>query len=345
MSHSTSMESEDKVTLVVSEDEVGLRLDFALTRLLELIPSRSFAQKLLESQAVLVSGKLRKSSWILKADDVIEVDLSALKPPPSVPQPQTIPLDIIFEDKDILVINKPAGLVVHPGAGVPDGTLVNAVLAHTGATLPSLGDPLRAGLVHRLDRDTSGVMVVAKTQRALTELSRQFAEHAQLRRYLALVFGEPTHTPRVVETWHGRDPKNRLKYAVLPEGQGKSARMQIKTEKVFAGGKASLVVCELYTGRTHQIRVQMAHLGHGLLGDALYGASATSGSATGANAMMKDKPLWAKVRAAAPRQMLHAALLGITHPVSGERLEFEIQPPQDFQVLEKLLGDCGAEKT
>ncbi len=336
----TSRASDDKITLVVSEDDIGRRLDFALTRLVEFIPSRSFAQKLIDAQAVLVSGKPRKSSWILREGEVIEVDLVALRPAPSVPQPQTIPLDIVFEDADILVINKPVGLVVHPGAGVPDGTLVNAVLAHTGATLPSLGDPLRAGLVHRLDRDTSGVMVVAKTQRALTELSRQFAEHTQLRRYLALVFGEPSPSPRVVETWHGRDPNNRLKYTVLPEGQGKIARMQIKTERVFAEGKASLVVCELYTGRTHQIRVQMTHLGHGLLGDAVYGAAA-SGTSKGGAALMKDKALWAKVRAAATRQMLHAALLGITHPLTGERLCFETQPPQDFQFLEKLLGDFG----
>jgi 23S rRNA pseudouridine1911/1915/1917 synthase len=342
VNHSISQANEDKVTFNVTTDDIGRRLDHALTRFFELIPSRSFAQKLIEAQAVLVNGQLRKSSWLLRQGDVIEVDLTALRPPPAVPQPQAIPLEIIFEDSDILVINKPAGLVVHPGAGVPDGTLVNAVLAHTGATLPSLGDPLRAGLVHRLDRDTSGVMVVAKSQRALTELSRQFAEHAQLRRYHALVFGEPKPGAQAVETWHGRDPNHRLRYAVLPQGHGKIARMQIKTEKVFADGKASLVVCELYTGRTHQIRVQMAHLGHGLLGDAMYGAAASSSAGTAA--LMRDKALWAKVRALATRQMLHAAVLGITHPTTGERLLFETQPPQDFQVLEKMLSDFAEQR-
>lgn len=340
MNHSTPPSSEEKVSLAVSEDCEGSRLDHALTRLLEDIPSRSFAQKLIDAGAVLVAGKQRKCSWILRSSDVIEVDLSALRPPPAVPLPQALPLDVVFEDEQILVVNKPVGLVVHPGAGVPDGTLVNAVLAHTGMTLPSLGDPLRAGLVHRLDRDTSGVMVVAKTQKALTELSRQFAEHTQLRRYLALVFGALQQSPRDVATWHGRDPKNRLKYAVQPEGQGKIARMKVQTEQIFADGKASLVSCELYTGRTHQIRVQMAHLGHGLLGDVMYGA-ASSGYAGHPTALMKDKPLWAKVRAVASRQMLHAAVLGLTHPVTGERLLFQTQPPQDFQLVEKNLRDFG----
>ena len=334
MSSPKNDEHTEKVALAVPEDCDGLRLDSALTRLVELIPSRSFAQKLIEAHAVQVNYQLRRSSWRVKFNELIEIDLRFLRPPPAHPNPQSIPLDILFEDDDILVINKAAGMVVHPGAGVPDGTLVNAVLAHTGFTLPSLGDPLRAGLVHRLDRDTSGVMVVAKSQKALTELSRQFAEHTQLRRYRALVFGSLQHSPQIVETWHGRDPKHRLKYSVLPVGQGKLARMKVESEAVYARGFASKVICELYTGRTHQIRVQMTSLGHGLLGDALYGPSA-GGSVV---PLMREKNFWVKVREAASRQMLHACVLGLTHPSTGERLQFETKPPEDFQLLEEILG-------
>ncbi|MEY2988242.1 MAG: hypothetical protein RJB13_1763 [Pseudomonadota bacterium] len=325
---------DDTAELNVPYDCVGLRLDVALARLFDFIPSRSFGQKLIESGAVLVSGSQRRPSWKLFENETIAIKLSAIRPPPSFPLPQSIPLNVVFEDDDILVINKTVGLVVHPGAGVPDGTLVNAVLAHTGCTLPSLGDPLRAGIVHRLDRDTSGIMVVAKSQLALTDLSRQFAEHSQLRRYVALVFGAMNPTEQTIETWHGRDPKNRLRYASVAEGQGKLARMKVRTMQVFAGGRASLVECELYTGRTHQIRVQMAHIGHGLLGDSLYGPAAASGAGT---ALTKDKGLWARVRASSSRQMLHAAVLGLRHPKSGESLTFKADPPADFMLLSELL--------
>jgi 23S rRNA pseudouridine1911/1915/1917 synthase len=323
----------------VLPDCAGLRLDVALHRLVEFIPSRSFAQRLIDCNAVTVNGKARRASWSLMEGDQIEVDVSALRPPSSTPQPQNIHLDVLFEDHDLLVLNKPAGLVVHPGAGVPDGTLVNAVLAHTGLTLPCLGDdPLRAGIVHRLDRDTSGVMVVAKTQLALSGLSQQFSQHSQLRRYRALVFGVPDRPFQTVETWHGRDPKNRLKYAVLPEGQGKIARMTVRVDRVYAGDQASAVICELYTGRTHQIRVQLSSLKHGLLGDSLYGQAAAPES-SGVPALIRDKVLWAKIRELATRQMLHAMVLGFRHPATGDQLNFECEPPEDFKRLEKFLSE------
>lgn len=327
-------DTDDTAQLTVPLDCVGVRLDIALVRLFEFVPSRSFAQKLIDAGAVGVSGSQRRASWKLSEHETITISLDAVRPPPSIPLPQSIPLDVVFEDDDILVINKAVGLVVHPGAGVPDGTLVNAVLAHTGCTLPSLGDPLRAGIVHRLDRDTSGIMVVAKSQLALTELSRQFAEHSQLRRYCAVVFGSLTPAEQTVETWHGRDPKNRLRYASVAEGQGKMARMKVRTTQVFAAGRASQVECELYTGRTHQIRVQMAHIGHGLLGDSLYGPSAASGA--GAQ-LTRDKALWARVKAASVRQMLHAAVLGVKHPRTGIELIFKADPPSDFRALCELL--------
>ncbi|MFZ9519445.1 MAG: RluA family pseudouridine synthase [Silvanigrellaceae bacterium] len=332
-----SAEKIEVESFVVESDNVGLRLDVFLFKLVDFIPSRSFAQKLIDCHAVKVNGKPKRSSWCLLKGEVVQVDVSMLRPPPSVPSPQKMNLDILFEDDDILVVNKPAGLVVHPGAGVPDGTLVNAILAHTGATLPSLGDPLRAGLVHRLDRDTSGVMVVAKTQTALTGLSQQFASHSQLRRYRALVFGVPPANIHNVETWHGRDPKNRLRYCVQPEGQGKIARMNVHVDQSLAGGLASAVVCELHTGRTHQIRVQLSHLGFGLLGDSLYGQSANSNS-QGSTPLQREKSLWPRVREAAQRQMLHAVELGIEHPVSRQPMLFQKEPPKDFESLEKMLA-------
>lgn len=337
-------ESTDELSAVESFDvpleSVGLRLDVVLSRLAEFIPSRAFAQKLIDCGAVTVSGKIRRASWKLLDGETIQINSSALRPAPSIPNPQKIDLNVIFEDDDILVVNKPAGLVVHPGAGVPDGTLVNAVLAHTGGTLPSLGEPSRAGLVHRLDRDTSGVMVVAKSQTALTDLAAQFARHTQLRRYRALVFGSPAPQTQEIETWHGRDPKNRLKYAVLPQGEGKIAKMRMQVDAVFAGGMASAVTCELYTGRTHQIRVQLSHLKHGLLGDIVYGQGALSAKSEAAP-LMRDKMLWPKVCALAQRQMLHASVLGLTHPRTRKELLFQSDPPDDFKTLEDLLIHSG----
>ena len=257
----------------------------------------------------------------MQTGDILRVDLSFLQTRSEIPQAESIPLHIVFEDEDLLVINKPVGMVVHPGAGVFSGTLVNAVLAHCGATLPSLGEPARAGIVHRLDRDTSGVMVVAKSQLALTELSRQFADHSQKRIYMALVYGKPEKSGHI-ETWHGRDPRNRIKYASLPEGQGKKAILDFRLRETFHAGLVSMVECELYTGRTHQIRVQMTSLKHPLLGDSLYGTPSPS--------LKANKELWAALQILLTRQMLHAHLLGFRHPRTGQVLTFECPPPPDF---------------
>ena len=310
------------------------RLDVVVTRCIEQVPSRSFAARLIEKGYVRVDGRTAKPSLKIEPRHTVEIDLSFLdaaeaQAAEAVPRAEPIPLAIVFEDADVLVVNKQAGLVVHPGAGVPNGTLVNAVLAHCGVTLPTLGEPGRAGIVHRLDRDTSGVMVVAKSQRALTELSRQFATHAQDRRYLALCYGVPDPAAGEIETWHGRDPRNRLRYAVQPDGQGKRARLAYAIKETFAGEAASLVECRLFTGRTHQIRVQLTHLHHPLLGDALYGSPHAS--------LQRRKALWAALRACATRQMLHAAFLAFTHPATGEALSFAVEPPADFAESLRLL--------
>ena len=205
-----------------------LRFDVALCRIFDDVPSRSFAAKLINAGLALLNDKKCKPSRNVTAGAEVSLDVSFLTELTEAPQAENIPLEIIYEDHDLLVIHKPAGLVVHPGAGVRTGTLVNAVLAHCGSTLPSLGGPVRAGIVHRLDRDTSGCMVVAKSQLALTKLAEQFANHTQERTYHALVYGTPANDFGSIETWHGRHPTQRLQYAVVAEGKGKKALLNFK---------------------------------------------------------------------------------------------------------------------
>jgi 23S rRNA pseudouridine1911/1915/1917 synthase len=308
----------------------NLRLDVVVTQLYGEIPSRAVAAKLIEGGAVLLNGRPAKCSVRTAAGDTIALNTALLENPSTPPEPQAIPLDILFEDAEILVINKPAGLVVHPGAGVRDGTLVNAVLAHCGQGLPTLGGPARAGIVHRLDKETSGVMVVAKTLRALSGLSCQFARHEQTRRYLALVNGVPVPAEGLIATWHGRDPKHRIRFAVLAEGVGKEARMRYETREIFSD-YCSLQACSLFTGRTHQIRVQMRHVGCALLGDTLYGAPHPR--------LRNDKALWVRLEPLLVRQMLHAELLTLQHPVSSEPMNFVAPPPADFERVLALLRE------
>lgn len=323
----------DPIRFVITEDNASQRLDVILNQLVEEIPSRSFGAKLIGAGFVTLNGRAARPSSRPAAGDVLELDASCLTPADLPPQPENIPLSIVFEDGDLLVVDKPPGLVVHPGAGVSSGTLVNAVLAHCGATLPSLGGPVRAGIVHRLDRDTSGVMVVAKTQRALTGLSAQFAEHSHGRKYQALVFRTPQPEQGHVETNHGRDPRNRLKFAVVGAGQGKRAALHYQTLQKFSGGLFSLIECELETGRTHQIRVQMTHLGCPLIGDALYGAVPEQ--------VRNRTQVWANLRRIAQRQMLHATSLTLRHPVTGTSLAFQAKLPEDFLAVLNFLHALG----
>ena len=188
---------------------------------------------------------------------------------------------------------------------------------------------MRPGIVHRLDRDTSGVMVVAKSQIALTNLSKQFADHSQIRIYNAIIFGELNPKEGKIETWHGRDPKNRLKYSVQEEGVGKKALLNYATIKNLCGNLCSLISCKLYTGRTHQIRVQMSYMNHGIIGDALYTKTPQS--------IINNKELSAMINKNVSRQMLHATHLGFKHPVSGENLSFDVPYPEDFQNILTLL--------
>ncbi|MAO55390.1 MAG: RNA pseudouridine synthase, partial [Rhodospirillaceae bacterium] len=237
---------------------------------------------------------------------------------PAEPEGQDIPLDVVYEDDDLIVIDKPAGLVVHPAAGNADGTLVNALLAHCKGSLSGIGGVERPGIVHRLDKDTSGLMVAAKTDAAHRGLAKQFEDHSIDRAYLAVVWGVPRPTEGEVEGNIGRDPKNRKKMAVVGEGRGKYAKTYYKVVERL-GMRASLVECRLATGRTHQIRVHMASLGHPVVGDPLY--AGRHGRQTGPSGALPEDVK--KTLSDGKGQALHAYILGFNHPVTGERLQFE----------------------
>nr|WP_237213202.1 RluA family pseudouridine synthase [Roseomonas sp. NPKOSM-4] len=248
---------------------------------------------------------------------------------PAAPKPEAIPLAILFEDRDLIVLDKPAGLVVHPAPGNQAGTLVNAVLAHAGEDLSGIGGEARPGIVHRLDKDTSGVMVVAKSERAHTALSAAFASRDLDREYLALVWGLPAAAAGEIEAPIGRHPTDRKRMAVVTRG-GKPALTRWRLERAF-GTAAALLRCRLATGRTHQIRVHLAHAGHPLVGDPVY-LRRTPAAARLLPESLRDALL------AFPRQALHAASLGFRHPVTGQALSFQTPMPSDMAALVDLLG-------
>ena len=250
--------------------------------------------------------------------------LTQPEPVPAIPQPQDIPFTILFEDRHLIVLDKPAGLVVHPAPGHEDGTLVNALLAHCGNTLPGIGGERRPGIVHRLDRDTSGVMVVAKTEQALATLSAAFAARDIERAYTALVWGIPDPASGEIEGAIGRDPRDRKRMALVTRG-GRAALTRYATRQVFHAA-ISLLECRLATGRTHQIRVHLSAVGHPVVGDPVYLRRIP--------AISRCVPEPARGRLLDfPRQALHAAVLGFRHPATGADLRFETELPDDFKAL------------
>ena len=319
---------------VAGADATGQRLDQVLAALAGPDLSRSRVQALIKAGQVTVGGRtVTEPKAKLSGGEEIVVNLPP--PEPAMPQGEDIPLDILFEDDEVIVVNKPAGLVVHPGAGNPAGTLVNALIRHCGASLSGIGGVARPGIVHRLDKDTSGVMVVAKTDRAHRVLSEAFADHGRTgeleRAYLAVVWRAPPRRSGTIETFLGRSSHDRLKQAVVREGQP-DARHAVTHYEVLEtfGAEASLVECRLETGRTHQIRVHMSHIGHPLIGDRDYGAAFR----TKANRL--PEPVKAVVDAF-PRQALHAAMLAFEHPATGEVMRFEADMPQDMQALAEAM--------
>jgi len=317
---SLAMSGEESIiegTIAVS----GQRLDKALADASGL--SRERIKALLGEGRVMLDGKpaTQPSS---KPDAGLPFRIAIPEAAPAEASPQDIPLTIVFEDEHLLVIDKPAGLVVHPAAGNPDGTLVNALLHHCKGQISGIGGVARPGIVHRIDKDTSGLLVVAKKDKAHEGLSRQFADHSIERAYLALVAGHPTPPAGTVTGAIARSNMNRKKMAIVDDGRGKHAVTHYRTLRQFDG--ASLVECRLETGRTHQVRVHMSSIGHALLGDQTYGRTPKS-----------LKPLLADENFA--RQALHAARLGFVHPVSGENLRFESDIPPDMEALiERLNG-------
>jgi 23S rRNA pseudouridine1911/1915/1917 synthase len=314
------------------DDHAGWRLDRFLAAALPDF-SRSRLQQLLESGAVsLGAATIKDANHRVKPGDGFTVTV----PPtaPAVPQGQDIPLEVVYEDKDLIVINKPAGLVVHPAAGNPDGTLVNALIAHCGTDALAIGGEARPGIVHRLDKDTSGLLVAAKTERAMASLAKQFANHTIERAYNAVVWGAPRDSTGMIESQIGRSPFDRKRMAVL-RGGGKLARTRYKVLEKFGPGDrpfASLIECRLETGRTHQIRVHLTHLGHPLIGDPQYGRSRTAPRGK------SDAELHAFSAAAGfSRQALHAFVLGFQHPSLHKTLRFEAPWPADFADLVAAL--------
>lgn len=331
-----SAHNEDTGRLIVlTADAAGQRLDQWLAAALGPDVSRSRVQALIRQGAVTVAGRpVDEPKRKLAAGETVEVELP--EPEPAEPQGEDIPLSILYEDDELIVIDKPAGLVVHPGAGNWTGTLVNALIHHCGDSLSGIGGVRRPGIVHRLDKDTSGVLVAAKTDRAHKALSQHFADHGRdgelERAYVALVWGAPARPSGTIDTHLGR-AADRLRRAVVPQARddARHAVTHFSVLERFGRQKdgsftASLVECRLETGRTHQIRVHMANIGHPLVGDRDYG----QGFRSKANRL--PEPLAARA-SGFPRQALHARLLAFRHPATHMLMRFEAPVPQDMADL------------
>ena len=325
-----------RFSFVVAEEQAGARLDRFLAERAEIAAahlSRTRVKSLIEDGRVCVCGRaILDASRRLSVGDAVTLDVPPAEP--AEPQGEDIALAIVFEDAHLLVIDKPAGLVVHPASAHESGTLVNALIAHCGNSLSGIGGVRKPGIVHRIDKGTSGLLVVAKTDAAHIGLSRLFADHGRklslTREYAAFVWGVPERAHGVIDAPIGRHATHRERMAVVPAARGREAITHWRTRETY--GVAARIVCRLETGRTHQIRVHMAHIGHPLIGDATYGAGFKT----------KTSLLAPKARALAEglgRQALHAATLGFTHPATKEELMFESPLPQDLAALREALAE------
>ncbi len=302
---------------IAAPEDAGARLDAFLAGKME--KTRSSVQKLIEEENVRLNGAPAAKNARLREGDRVE----ATEPPPEVldVKPQNIPLDIVYEDQDLLVVNKPKGVVVHPAAGNPDGTLVNALLFHCGDSLSGINGVIRPGIVHRIDKDTSGLLIVAKNDRAHQSLAEQIAVHSFTRIYNAVVYGIVKEEEGTVSAPIGRHPTDRKRMAVLSSG-GREAVTHYRVLERFPG--FTLVECRLETGRTHQIRVHMAHIGHPVAGDPVYGPKKCITELQG--------------------QCLHARVIGFIHPATGEYLEFDSGLPPYFERFLEKLRRSGKER-
>lgn len=304
------MQESDMITFAAEADDVGKRIDvFAAENYEEL--SRSGLKKIIDGGGVTVNNKTVKANYKLRTGDIVTMNI-----PESVPLeiiPQNIPLDILYEDDDVIVINKPQGMVVHPAPGHYTDTLVNALLYHCGDSLSGINGIMRPGIVHRIDMDTSGVIMAAKNNNAHRSLALQLAEHSITRKYNAIVYNNIKEDEGTIDKPLGRNPSDRKKMAVVPGGRRAVTHYRVLDRL----GKFTYIEAQLETGRTHQIRVHMTYAGHPLLGDSVYGP--------------KKQPFNLK------GQVLHARVLGFVHPVTGKYMEFESPLPEYFQ---KLLERC-----
>ncbi|MFZ2447012.1 MAG: RluA family pseudouridine synthase [Syntrophobacteraceae bacterium] len=311
-------------SFVVSSEQQGRRIDRFLS---ELIPelSRSHLKRLIVDELVRVNGAVVKPSYETRTGDIVHAAVPRPDPETAL-TPQPMSLDVLFEDEDLLVVNKPPGLVVHPGAGHTEGTLVHGLLAHS-PRLALQGSPLRPGIVHRLDKDTSGALVIAKSERAYLDLIKQFKEHGVRKEYLALVYGSPATREGEIRTLLGRHPTERKKIAVV-RGGGREALSRWKVDKDW--GEASLLRVGIVTGRTHQIRVHLSHINHPVIGDETYGGGKRRAKS------VRSESIRAIVLKA-DRQMLHARRLEFRHPATGAIISATAPLPEDFaRIVEGL---------
>ncbi|MDD6255156.1 MAG: RluA family pseudouridine synthase [Eubacteriales bacterium] len=304
----------DPVVVTITEQESGRRLDSVLSERFSSM-TRSYIQKLIAEGCVSAGeGAKAVKNYKVRPGDVFTASI----PEPEVldVEPENIPLDIVYEDSDIIVVNKPQGMVVHPATGNSSGTLVNALMYHCGDSLSTINGIIRPGIVHRIDKDTSGLIVAAKSDRAHEGLAKQFAVHSIIRRYRAVVYNNIREDEGSVDANIGRSTRDRKKMAVVPAGRGRRAVTHYRV--LERAGAFTYIECRLETGRTHQIRVHMAYTGHPLLGDPLYGPRKKAFGIEG--------------------QVLHAKVLGFVHPVTGENMLFDSELPEHFRYAMKLAG-------
>lgn len=323
---------DEEYAVAVDAELAGGRLDAVLAKALPAFSRNRIKDLILAGSAAINGQTATEPKLKVKLGD--RLALSAPPPEDPDPEPEDIPLAILHEDDELIVIDKPAGMVVHPAPGSPHGTLVNALLFHCRGSLPGINGVKRPGIVHRLDKDTSGVMVAAKTDRAMAHLAAQFADHGRTgplhRLYTAFAWGQTQQGRGTVDAPLGRDPNNRFKQAVRKDGREAITHYAVEARHGGEGWDITRIACELETGRTHQIRVHMAHIGHPLVADPLY----APGYAT------KSRRLPEELRAIVDglgRQALHAAELGFEHPVTGEEMFFEAPLPDDLTALAEAL--------
>lgn len=302
----------DEFKFEVTERDSGERIDKFITNCIDSL-TRSYIQKMIARERCFVNGKAVRASYRVKDDDVVAFSLPENVEPDIAAE--NIPMDILYEDADVLIVNKPKHMVVHPAPGHLSGTLVNAVMYHCKDSLSGINGVMRPGIVHRIDKDTSGSLIICKNDRTHNSIAAQLKEHSVNRVYHAIVYGVLSEEEMTIDAPLGRDPRDRLKMAVVPDG--KRAVTHVQVLKRFE--KFTYIACRLETGRTHQIRVHMAHIGHPILGDEVY--------APGRKSPVKCEG-----------QTLHAKVIGFVHPDSGEYMEFDAPLPDYFKHLLEILA-------